>query len=134
MRPTVYPPVPGPTGVAVPRTGSAVGFPLVEARNLTDLVHFEGSGARRERLAETARLFSEVVCLDVRQELGPVADPAADALGVVLAGEVAVQVGRGRKRLAQWGTFVVPAGDELFLRNASPEPAVLLIVTAPPPS
>ena len=53
---------------------------------------------------------------------------------MLLAGEIAVQVGRGRKRMGQWGSTLVPAGSELTIRNASIEPAVILIVAAPPPT
>ena len=82
---------------------------------------------------ESEHLWSEVVCLDRAQELGPIADPDSDALCVLLTGEAAVQVGKGRKRLGQWDTALVPAGAELTIRNASIEPAVILLVAAPPP-
>jgi glyoxylate utilization-related uncharacterized protein len=52
----------------------------------------------------------------------------------VVAGRVAVQVDRGRKRLSQWGTVLIPAGSELTIRNASEEPAVIVLVAAPPPT
>jgi quercetin dioxygenase-like cupin family protein len=51
-----------------------------------------------------------------------------------VAGEVAVQVDRGRERLAQWGSVLIPAGSNLAVRNASDEPAVVLLVAAPPPT
>jgi glyoxylate utilization-related uncharacterized protein len=60
-------------------------------------------------------------------------DAAADGLAVVLAGEVAAQVGKSRARLRQWESVLVPAGEELTLRNASEEPSVVLLVLAPPP-
>jgi mannose-6-phosphate isomerase-like protein (cupin superfamily) len=53
---------------------------------------------------------------------------------VVLAGTVATQVGKGRARMGQWESVLVPAGQELTVRNASEEPAVVLLVAAPPPS
>jgi hypothetical protein len=43
-------------------------------------------------------------------------------------------VDRKRKRLKQWGTVLVPAGAELVVTNASYDPAVVLLVTAPPPA
>jgi mannose-6-phosphate isomerase-like protein (cupin superfamily) len=52
----------------------------------------------------------------------------------VLSGEISAQVGKGRARMKQWETVLVPAGEELTLRNASPEPTVLLLVAAPPPA
>jgi hypothetical protein len=35
--------------------------------------------------------------------------------------------------MKQWASATVPAGDELTIRNASPEPSVVLLVLAPPP-
>jgi len=106
----------------------------METKDLRDLVHFTQEGPHHGIVFESAHLWSEVVCLDRAQELGPIADPDSDGLCVLLAGEIAVQVGRGRKRLSQWGSVLVPAGAELTLRNASVEPAVVLLVAAPPPT
>jgi len=52
----------------------------------------------------------------------------------VVAGRVAIQVDKGRKRLDQWGTALIPAGSELTIRNASEEPAVIVLIAAPPPT
>lgn len=106
----------------------------MEHKDLRELVRFSESGPHHGPLFESERLWSEVVCLDRAQELGPVSDPDSDGLLVLLAGEVAVQVGRGRKRLRQWGSVLVPAGSDLTIRNASMEPAVVLLVAAPPPT
>jgi len=101
---------------------------------VTDLVHFDEDQARTEVLYETERQFSQVVCVQGSQGLGPVSDEHAEGLVVVLAGEVAAQVGKARTRMKQWESVLVPPGDELTLRNASAEPAVVLLVLAPPPS
>lgn len=106
----------------------------MKARNLTDLVRFSEDGPHHETLHESERLWSEVVCLERNQQLGPITDPDSDAICTVIAGEVAVQVDRGRKRLPQWGSVLVPAGSELVVKNASTEPAVVLLVAAPPPT
>ena len=106
----------------------------MKTRRLTDLVRFQDDDPRTEVLHETDRLFSQVVCLGRAQGYGPVTDPASDALVAVLAGEVAAQVGNGRARMKQWETVVAEAGEELTLRNASEEPAVVLLVLAPPPA
>ena len=106
----------------------------METKDLRDLVRFGEEGPRHGTVFESAHLWSEVVCLDRAQELGPIADPDSDGLCLLLAGQVAVQVGRGRRRLGQWGTVLVPAGSELTIRNASIEPAVILLVAAPPPT
>jgi hypothetical protein len=106
----------------------------VEAKDLRDLVHFSEEGPRHSTVVESTHLWSEVVCLDRAQELGPISDRDSDALCVLLAGEVAVQIDKGRKRLQQWGTVLVPSGSELTIRNASIEPSVILLVAAPPPT
>jgi mannose-6-phosphate isomerase-like protein (cupin superfamily) len=106
----------------------------VNAKDLRDLVHFSEEGPRHGVLFESDHLWSEVVCLERAQELGPIADRDSDAICVLVAGEVAIQVDRGRKRIGQWQTVLVPAGSELTLRNASEEPAVVLLVAAPPPT
>jgi glyoxylate utilization-related uncharacterized protein len=106
----------------------------VKTRSLTDLVHFTDDGPRTEVLTETSRLWSQVVCLQGAQGVGPMTDADADGIVMVLAGEVAVQVGKGRARMRQWETVTVPAGAALTLRNASEEPGVVLLVLAPPPA
>jgi glyoxylate utilization-related uncharacterized protein len=106
----------------------------MKTRTLTDLIHFDEEAPRTEVLEESEHLWSQVICLQGAQGLGPVSDERADGLVVVLAGQVAVQVGKGRARMDQWETVVVPAGQSLTVRNASPDPAVVLLVLAPPPS
>ena len=110
-------------------------YPLaVDAAQIQDLIRFSDTEPVRETLFETERLWSQVVCLARNQAVGPVGDPGSDAVVIVAAGEVAVQVDRGRKRLKQWGSALVPAGAELTITNASPDPAVVVVVTAPPPA
>jgi len=52
---------------------------------------------------------------------------------VIIAGEAVFQVDGRRKRLDQWGTVLVPAGAAVTVTNASVEPLVLFLLTAPPP-
>lgn len=94
----------------------------MKTRNVTDLVYFDDDAARTEILYETPRLFSQVICLQEAQGVGPMSDATSDGLVVVLAGEVAAQVGKERARMAQWQSAPVPAGEDLTLRNASPDP------------
>ena len=68
------------------------------------------------------------------QAIGPVRDDAADGVVLVLSGEVATQVGKGRARMKQWEVVEVPAGHDLTIRNASEDPSVVLLVVAPPPA
>ena len=102
--------------------------------DIRDLVHFSDDEPRRQTLVEGERLWSEIVCLQAAPGVGPIRDDESDGILVVLAGEVATQVGKGRARMKQWEVVEVPAGLELTIRNASEEPAVVLVVVAPPPS
>ena len=106
----------------------------MKPRDLRDLVRFDDDDARTEVLFESGRIWSELVCLQGAQGVGPIADGDADAIVSVLAGEVAVQVGKGRARMRQWHAVLVPAGTELTIRNASEEPAVVQVTTAPHPT
>ncbi|HZT10097.1 MAG TPA: cupin domain-containing protein [Actinomycetota bacterium] len=106
----------------------------MKTRKVTDLVHFEDDAARTEVLYETRQLFSQVVCVQGSQGIGPMSDANSDGIVVVLAGEIATQVGKARARMQQWESALVPAGEELTFRNASEEPSVVLLVLAPPPA
>lgn len=105
----------------------------MKPRDIRDLVHFSADEPRHETLFESEHLWSEVICLQGAQGLGPMSDPASDAILAVISGEVSAQVGRSRDRMKQWDCVLVEAGADLTVRNASPDPAVLLLVAAPPP-
>lgn len=106
----------------------------MERRNLTRMVHFSPDGVRRETVFETDHLWSQVLCFDRNQTLGPVTDPDADAMFTIVAGEAVFLVDGDRRRLKQWETVLVPAGAEISVSNASVEPLVLFLVAAPPPT
>ncbi len=106
---------------------------MVQTRDLKDAVRFSDQGPTRETLLETDKLWSQLLCLDRAQQVGPIADPGSDAVFTVVAGRVVFQVGQRRKRLEQWETALAPAGEQVTVTNASGDPAVLLIVAAPPP-
>ena len=61
----------------------------MKTRSLTDLVHFTDDGPRTEVLTETSQLWSQVVCLQGAQGVGPMTDADADGIVMVLAGVVA---------------------------------------------
>ncbi|MEX2421805.1 MAG: hypothetical protein WD670_08315 [Actinomycetota bacterium] len=105
----------------------------MDAKDLRDLVSFDEDAPRHQALFESEHLWSEVVCLDRNQSIGTISDQDSDAFVLVVTGKVVVQVDRGRKRLEQWGTTLVPAGSELTVTNATGDPAVVLLVAAPPP-
>jgi mannose-6-phosphate isomerase-like protein (cupin superfamily) len=111
-----------------------VRWAVVKTLDIRDLVRFSEDEPRRSASASVERLWSEVVCLQGTQGIGPLRDEASDGLLIVLAGRVAAQVGKGRARMERWESVVVPAGEDLTVRNASEEPAVLLLVAAPPPA
>ena len=105
----------------------------MDTHDLRDLVAFSEAGPHHATLYESDHLWSEVVCLDTNQSLGPISDRDSDAIVLVVTGKVVVQVDRGRKRREQWETTLVRAGSELTLTNATGDPAVVLLVAAPPP-
>src|SRR5215831_6507464 len=106
----------------------------MQSRNLKDLVHFDPDDVRRESLFETDNLWSEVLCFDGKQTLGPIADDESDAMFTVLAGEGRFIVGHRTKTLRQWGSLLAPAGSEVTVFNLRAEPLVLLLVASPPPA
>jgi glyoxylate utilization-related uncharacterized protein len=106
----------------------------VDAADLRDLVEFEEGSAVRRTVFESDRIWVQLLCLDRGGSYGPLADPGSDALLTVVAGEAVFLVDKGRRRLKQWGAVLVPRGSQLVIRNASPEPLVVLMVAAPPPA
>ena len=94
----------------------------MDAKDLRDLVRFDEDGPHHEHLFESEHLWSEVVCLERNQALGTIADPDSDAICRRAGARSSVQVDKGRKRLGQWGTTLVPAGSELTIRNATASP------------
>jgi mannose-6-phosphate isomerase-like protein (cupin superfamily) len=98
------------------------------------MVHFSPDGVRRETVFETDHLWSQILCFERNQSLGPVMDPEADAMFTIVAGEAVFQVDGDRRRMKQWASVLVPAGAELTVTNASTEPLVVLLVAAPPPA
>jgi hypothetical protein len=106
----------------------------VDTADLRGFVEFEEGGVVRRTVFESERLWAQVVCLDRNRSYGPVGDPGADAMVTILAGEAVFLIDKRRRRMPQWGSVLVAAGSELVATNASPEPLVLLVVTAPPPA
>ncbi|HEX2031827.1 MAG TPA: hypothetical protein VHL78_10555 [Actinomycetota bacterium] len=105
----------------------------MEAADLREFIEFEERAVVRRTVFESERLWTQVLSLDVNARYGPVSDPESDAVLTVVAGEAALQVDKGRKRLKQWGSALVPAGAQLVISNASSDPLVVLLVAAPPP-
>ena len=106
----------------------------MQSRNLKDLVHFDPDGVRREPLFETEHIWSEILCFDGKQTLGPMADPESDAMFTVLAGEGRFIVGRRSKTLRQWGSLLADAESEVTVFNVHDEPLVVLLIASPPPA
>jgi mannose-6-phosphate isomerase-like protein (cupin superfamily) len=106
----------------------------MENRNLKRFVHFLPEEVHRETVFETSRLWTEVLCLDRNQTVGPITDEGSDAVFTIIAGEGVFIVDGRRKRLEQWGTVLVPAGAQVSVSNASADPLVVLLTAAPPPS
>ena len=116
------------------RSDARVGLAAMKSKNLRDLVRFSSKAPVHSPVFETERMWSELICLERTQRAGPMEDPSSDVLCTIVAGEVVVQLDRARKRLTQWGVALVPADTQLFITNASEEPAVVLLIAAPPPA
>ena len=67
----------------------------MKTKDIRDLVWFNEDEARTETLFETDHLWSQVICLQNNQGIGPLSDPTSDAQVTVLAGAVAAQAGQG---------------------------------------
>lgn len=106
----------------------------MEPIDLRDLVAFSEDAPTHRSVAESDHLWSELICLDLTQSVGPIGDRDSDALCTIVAGRVVAQIGKSRKRLGQWEAVLVPAGSPLTLTNAGEDPSVVLIVAAPPPT
>ena len=104
----------------------------METRDLRDLVRFDEAPVHVD-IFETGNLWSELACLEPNQQIGPIGDSDSDAIWLVVAGKVVLQVDRLRKRLDQWGAALVPAGSQVTVTNASEDPAVVMLVVSPPP-
>ena len=64
----------------------------VNATDLRDLVRFSDDGPVHAPVHESERLWSELVCLDRNQGIGPIADPDSDAICLVVTGKIVVQL------------------------------------------
>ena len=106
----------------------------MESGNLKRHVHFSPDDVHRETVFETANLWTEVLCFERNQTLGPITDDGSDAVFTIVAGEGVFVVDGRRKRLEQWGTVLVPAGAQVTVTNASADPLVVLLTASPPPS
>lgn len=104
----------------------------MDTADLRDFVEFEDGGAHSREVFGSKRLAARVISVDVNRAYGPAGDPEADAMLVILAGEAVFQVDRRRRRMQQWGSVLVEAGHEVVVTNASGEPLVLLLISAPP--
>jgi len=115
------------------RPGPHYACRLVDQRNLKQFVHFSRDGVFRETVFETDRLWTQVLCFERNQTIGPITDTDSDGVFVIIAGEAVFQVDGRRKRLEQWGAVLVPAGAAVTVTNASVDPLVVFLMTAPPP-
>ena len=102
--------------------------------NLKRYVHFSDGEVQRRTVFETGRLWTQVLCFERNQGVGPLLDETSDAVFTVIAGEGVFLVDGKRKRLEQWGAVLVPAGSQVTVNNASADPLVVLLVAAPPPA
>lgn len=105
-------------------------FPAMQRKNLQDLVSFSEDGANHAEMLSSDLLYSEVISLGQNQETAKMGDGGSDAIFVVVAGEAVIYINRSFKRLRHWDSALAPAGSEVVVKNATGEPAIVLMVAA----
>lgn len=105
-------------------------FPAMQRKNLQDLVSFSEDGANHAEMLSSDLLYSEVISLEQNQETTKMGDSVSDAIFVVVAGEAVIYINRSFKRLRHWDSALAPVGSEVVIKNATSEPAIVLMVAA----
>ncbi|HUH06592.1 MAG TPA: cupin domain-containing protein [Egibacteraceae bacterium] len=106
--------------------------PQPRAFDLRDYVDFDLERATAVRVVATDVVAVDVVCLEPRQAVQARAFPTADAVYTVLAGMAWLVTDDAEVTLEALQTALVPAGVPHGIRNNSPDPLILQLVTSPP--
>jgi mannose-6-phosphate isomerase-like protein (cupin superfamily) len=95
---------------------------------------FSGEKMQKVNLFETERMFCDIYCLGPGQEQKVHAHAGADKIYFVLEGTARVSVGGEERDLKADEIVLAPSGVEHGVRNASGEPALVLVFMAPNPN
>jgi glyoxylate utilization-related uncharacterized protein len=106
----------------------------MERKNLQGLVSFNEGGANHAEMLSSDLLYSEVISLQQNQETSKLGNGGSDAVFVVVAGEIVIYIDRKIKRLHHWDSALALAGSEVVIKNATGEPAIVLMVASGRPA
>ncbi len=102
------------------------------AVDLRDYVEFDLSLPAGRRVLETDVLALDLICLEPQQTLDARTFATADAVYTVLGGTAWVVTDEAEVTLQALQAVMIPAGVAHGLRNTSPDPLILQVVTSPP--
>lgn len=102
------------------------------AVDLRHFASFELDGPAARRVLRTDVVALDVVCLEPQQVLEARTFEDADAVYVVLGGRAWVVTDEAEVTLDPLQAVLVPAGVPHGVRNSSPDPLILQLVTSPP--
>ena len=105
----------------------------MERIRLGDHGAFQDGKMARHRLAATARLHTDLYCLQPGQSQAAHVHGEPDKLYVGVEGRARIRVGAEVEWLEPGVLVVAPAGVEHGLENPTEAPFVALVVVAPPP-
>ena len=105
----------------------------MERIRLADRAEFQDGKMARHRLAATSHLHADLYCLRPGQTQLAHVHAEQDKLYVGLSGRTRIRVGEEIEWLEPGMLVVAPAGAEHGLENPTVDPAVVLVVVAPPP-
>ncbi len=111
-------------------TGEAPADPT--AVDLRHYVEFDPDRPAGRRAFETDVLAVDVVCLEPQQTVEARTFPTADAVYTVIGGRAWVVTDETEVVLEALQAVLIPAGVPHGLRNSSPDPLILQVVTSPP--
>lgn len=107
-------------------------MPEPSAADLRDHVAFDADRAVRSRVHETDLLAVDMVCMQPGQQLGARTYDESDALYVVVGGRAWVVTDGEEVTLDPLQSVLVPAGTPHGIRNDSPDPLLLQVVSSLP--
>jgi quercetin dioxygenase-like cupin family protein len=101
--------------------------------DLRDYVHFDLDRPGARRVFATGVLTVELICLEPHQTLDARTHATADAVYTVLGGRAWVVTDEAEVTLEPLQALLMPAGVPHGLRNDSPDPLILQVVSADRP-
>jgi mannose-6-phosphate isomerase-like protein (cupin superfamily) len=106
----------------------------MDIKKLQDLIAFNADKMQKVSVFSSSHLFYDLYCLEPGQAQKVHSHSGSDKIYLLLQGSALVTIGSEESTLSPNQAVLASAGIPHGVRNASRENAVLLVVTAPPPS